>query len=227
MWGEGDPGDFLAGRTRRSPMLDGLNVRPIDIVSAQTLGQDVLVMAQPRLLSPDELVALDQWVRGGGRVLIFADPQLEWPSRYPLGDRRRAPPVTLLDPLLAHWGLVLDLASAGDSAHVLDGQNVVMVSAGRWTVPPGCSAPDPAMIDCRIGKGRAILIADADVLDARVMTATGSANQRWFASMIDELSGRSRDSSLAWWPIVASIVLICAGFGAAFLWRRSRKSEHR
>ena len=33
----------------------------------------LLVMAQPRPLSPQENVALDNWVRGGGHVLLFAD----------------------------------------------------------------------------------------------------------------------------------------------------------
>ena len=33
-----------------------------------------------------------RWVRGGGRVLLLADPMLEWPSERPLGDPLRPPP---------------------------------------------------------------------------------------------------------------------------------------
>lgn len=151
MWGEGDPGDVLSGRAKRSAMLDGIDVRPIDLVSAKALGADLLVVAQPRAMAPPELVALDAWVREGGRALIFADPRLDWPSLYPLGDPRRAPPVTLLDPLFNHWGVRLNLGEG---------------SSGRWERGP-CLAIDAVSIDCRIGRGRVLMIADADVLDSR------------------------------------------------------------
>ena len=54
------------------------------------------------------LVELDQWVRGGGRLLLLADPMLEWPSERPLGDRLRPPPAFADTGLLAHWGLRLE-----------------------------------------------------------------------------------------------------------------------
>jgi hypothetical protein len=151
MWGEGDPGDVLSGRAKRSAMLNGLQVNAIDRVSAATLGRDILVVAQPRAMTPEEFVVLDSWVREGGQAVIFADPRLDWPSRHALGDPRRAPPVTLLDPLLTHWGVRLDLTSG---------------SAGAWQRGP-CAAVDAITIDCRLGKGRALLIADADLLDDR------------------------------------------------------------
>ena len=48
-------------------------------------------MAHPLAQPAEDLVALDDWVRGGGRVLLLADPMLEWPSKRPLGDPLRPP----------------------------------------------------------------------------------------------------------------------------------------
>ena len=62
-------------------------------------------MAQPLAQPAEDLVALDDWVRGGGRVLLLADPMLEWPSKRPLGDPLRPPPMFMDTGLLAHWGL--------------------------------------------------------------------------------------------------------------------------
>jgi hypothetical protein len=67
----------------------------------------LLVMIQPHALSPQENVALDAWVRSGGHLLLFADPMLTQPSRYPLGDPRRPADMAMLSPILAHWGLEL------------------------------------------------------------------------------------------------------------------------
>ena len=65
-------------------------------------------MAHPLAQTAENLVALDAWVRGGGRVLLLADPMLEWPSKRPLGDPLRPPPMFMDTGLLAHWGLRLD-----------------------------------------------------------------------------------------------------------------------
>ena len=68
----------------------------------------MLLAAQPRALPAEELVALDAWVRRGGRLLLLADPMLEWPSERPLGDRLRPPALFADTGLLQHWGLRLD-----------------------------------------------------------------------------------------------------------------------
>lgn len=75
-------------------------IRPLDRISPMPQDLGLLVMAQPRPLSPDENVALDQWVRGGGRVLLFADPMLTQHSHFPIGDRRRPEGTVLLSPIL-------------------------------------------------------------------------------------------------------------------------------
>ena len=89
-------------------------------------------MAQPLAQAPENLVALDDWVRGGGRVLLLADPMLEWPSKRPLGDPLRPPP------MFADTGLARPLGScgstrptsAGPATGSLAGRRVVTVSPG-------------------------------------------------------------------------------------------------
>jgi hypothetical protein len=203
MWGEGDPADILNGRAKRSTLLDGLDVRAIDVISAATLGNDPLIVAQPRAMSPEELVAVDSWVRNGGRALVFADPLLKWPSRYALGDPRRAPPVTLLDPLLTHWGVAVDVKSDG---------------SGRWEKGP-CAPVDSITIDCRIGKGRALMVADADLLDARV------SDGHRFRELLDALAANravAPESPPGRWAIIAAMVIMSLVF--AGLWRRQTRT---
>ena len=65
----------------------------------------LLLMAHPLAQPAEALVDLDHWVRDGGRVLLLADPMLEWPSKRPLGDKLRPPPSFADTGLLAHWGL--------------------------------------------------------------------------------------------------------------------------
>ena len=64
-------------------------------------------MAQPQAQPAEALVELDAWVRRGGRVLLLADPALEWPSERPLGDLLRPPAAFADTGLLGHWGLTL------------------------------------------------------------------------------------------------------------------------
>ncbi len=223
MWGEGTPADVLSGRARRSPLLDGLSMRAIDAVTVPGLGHDVLVIAQPRLLAPQDLVALDVWMRSGGRAVLFTDPHLVWPSAYPLGDPRRAPPITLLDPLLAHWGLDLLPGDEDVAVHDLAAGKLATLAAGRWRIPAWCTAPDPLIADCRIGKGRAILVADADLLDTRLVEATGAANRQWLESTIDDLAGRAPDSPRWWHHERIGIAAAAAALITAILWRWRRK----
>jgi hypothetical protein len=191
LWGEGDPSDILQGRSGRSETLRRLDVqfdiRAIDIVSARTVRDSVAFLAQPRRLSPLELVAFDKWIRGGGRAMIFADPDLLGSSIYPLADSRRAPPVTLLDPLFKHWGIDL-----GDSDKVVrtityGGTKIVFAGAAPWKFGTNCTAIIREAIDCRIGKGRVILVSDADMLDARLWQEQGGDNPAWIATQMNRL----------------------------------------
>ena len=144
--------------------------------------KQLLLLAQPRAFSPNELVRIDNWVRQGGLVLILADPALQWGSLYPLGDNRRPLFTSMLSPLFAYWGveLVLPLEDkVPTSMRKIGVFNIRTVTAGEW-LPKGGSAKGRCAIlargllaDCRIGKGRAVLLADADFLDAAFWKGRG------------------------------------------------------
>jgi hypothetical protein len=152
-------------------------VFPISVSSSTELAKGrLLLMAQPAAQPPEDLVALDDWVRGGGRVLLLADPMLEWPSSRPLGDPLRAPPTFVDTGLLQHWGLRLDAPEhEGDQKRKLAGFAVVTVSPG--SLAGRCGIGDRGLVaDCHIGKGRAIVVADADFLDAPRFGGAGRHN---------------------------------------------------
>ena len=154
-----------------SPALKALNSRyrviPISVADPAELAKgQLLVMAHPLAQPAEDLVALDRWVRSGGRVLLLADPMLEWPSKRPLGDPLRPPPMFMDTGLLRHWGVRLDAPDErGPATRKLGGFEVLTVSpgllSGRCTI-----SGDRLVAHCRIGKGEATIIADADLLDA-------------------------------------------------------------
>ncbi len=226
MWGEGGVSDILRGRVARSAMLDGLEVRAIDTVSSATLGRDIVVVAQPRAMASQEFVALDAWVRSGGRALIFDDPLLVWPSRYSLGDARRAPPVGLLDPLLAHWGVHMASGENGVTTRDLDGFVVATAASGQWLPGSACSAPDALTLDCHIGSGRAMLIADADLLDVRLAQDTTGANADWLKYRIRALAENrrlGRDSASPHWVIIAALTALI--FSITAFWHKIIRTQ--
>jgi len=129
---------------------------------------ELMLIAQPRALAPEEFVALDDWVRGGGRLVMLLDPDLRWPSVLPPGDPRRMPATVAIDPLLARWGLMLR-ADGGDGwidVSAGDRFRAMVEGAGRLVASrPGCRVqPQGIAAECAIGRGRAMLIADADLL---------------------------------------------------------------
>lgn len=177
IWGEAeDIGEMLgpgaaAGWVRQA--LDrSYALKPLDTLDTNALaGLDRLVLAQPRVLSPAENVALDAWVRGGGSLLLFADPMLTRHSRFPIGDRRRPQDVILLSPLLNHWGLDLRFDEdqpAGERIVEVGGVALPVNVAGAFSLRPGNACileAEGVMARCRIGKGRVLVVADAAVLD--------------------------------------------------------------
>lgn len=162
-----------------SPALKALQSRydviPISVTSPVELAKGrLLLLAQPIAQTAENLVALDKWVRKGGRVLLLADPRLEWPSSRPLGDPLRSPPMFMDTGLLQHWGLRLDAPDVPGAQTRRLGNYVVE------TVSPGalfgaCAiTPDRLVARCRVGKGSATVVADADLLDVdRLGTEAG------------------------------------------------------
>lgn len=204
---------------------DRFAVTPIDSISAATLPkQGPLFLAHPRALMPQELVALDQWVRDGGRVLILADAFLAWEPPYPLGDKRNPPITSLLTPLLDHWGLELILPASGpDSGGRLvvdEGRPLLLAAAGVFAKKGGDSEATGrcaislggVKAECTVGKGKAILLSDADLLHDDLWLAPAlvankatqyspalwrSDNMGWVSDSLTDLAGTPRAKPLA------------------------------
>ena len=135
----------------------------------------LLLMAHPLAQTAENLVTLDQWVRNGGRVLLLADPLLEWPSKRPLGDPLRPPPMFMDTGLLAHWGLQLDGADAGAQRRQLGGYEVLTLSPGALRGRCAISG-DRLIARCRVGKGYATIVADADLLNTGLLGRAADGN---------------------------------------------------
>lgn len=145
---------------------------PLDRIAGDTLRDvDLAVLAQPRALAPEELAALDRWVRGGGRLLLFADPMLTAHSIFAVGDKRRPQAIAMVDPLLAHWGLELafdDAAGEGEATVQAAGLSLPVNLPGTLTTGSKRCSVDPSALvaTCRIGRGRAVIVADAALLES-------------------------------------------------------------
>ncbi len=186
-WSEGGIEADLAKDAQPHPAFARLSehydIRPIDDLGAWSpMRGQILLLAQPRAFAPSELVRLDNWVRQGGQLLILADPALQWGSLYRLGDRRRPLFTSMLSPLFTYWGLELVLPLADEvpaSIRKIGVFNIRTVTPGEW-LPRDSNDKGRCVIsakgllaDCRIGKGRAILVADADLLDAAFWEGQG------------------------------------------------------
>ena len=156
-----------AGSPALTALREHYRVVPISVASPQELAKGrLLLMAQPLAQPAEDLVALDQWVRDGGVVLLLADPLLEWPSEKPLGDPTRPPPMFADTGLLAHWGLRLDAPDERGVKESRLGNFPVKTSSPGRIVGKGCSiSADGIVARCAIGKGKATVVADADLLD--------------------------------------------------------------
>lgn len=131
----------------------------------------VLVLAQPHPLMPEESVALDVWVRAGGRLLLFVDPMLTAASDFALGDPRGPQRVAMLSPILRHWGLDLQFdpeQPQGERMVEYRGAALPVNLAGRFATgrTARCSIESAGVIaDCRIGRGQVLAVADTAVFD--------------------------------------------------------------
>ena len=185
-------GEDFSLQSTGSPALKALETRydvvPISVAAPAELAKGrILLMAQPLAQPPEDLVALDRWVRDGGRLLLLADPLLEWPSERPLGDPLR-PPATFMDTgLLGHWGLRLDAPDErGPRMSALGNYDVLTVSPG--TLSGRCDiGANRVVAHCRLGKGRATVVADADLLQGAQLGRAGRHNLDGLIAELAEL----------------------------------------
>ncbi len=161
-------------------------INPVD-VPAQLPEGAILLAVQPRALPAESLVALDEWVRRGGRIVLLADPMLEWPSKRPLGDKLR-PAMAYPDTgLLAHWGLRLDAPEERGPRRLGEvGSEAVYVSPGKLVATgKACRIEQSGVIArCRIGKGQAIVVADADWLNEELVLDGGGQPDQQFGQLV-------------------------------------------
>lgn len=195
-----DMNALIAGKGDPHPLYAALDAAH-DLVVADVLDSDVLAKAdlalliQPRALPPQALVALDGYVRAGGKLLLFADPQLEWPSRLGLADPRGPVRSALTSPLLAHWGL--ELINPEMDAVTLPKSGAILHYAGQFVPIPGKTGDAGCMLGeggyvarCRLGRGRAILVADADLLNPTEnggSAGSAIANERFVGGLLHDL----------------------------------------
>ena len=214
VWGESGPFDPNSRPAASWQALEAeFDARAIDYVDTESLmASRLMLLAQPRLLSPEELVRIDSWVRQGGAILILTDEALVWPSALAPGDPRRPVAINMLGPLLTHWGVTVDPPDRpetrtydlrmGDSTRRLE-----LVGAGRLRTSSGDCRPEASfLLSCRIGRGPAIIVADADLLHDSTWVGPGarggekhmrrSDNPLALADWLDRLSGIERRRAL-------------------------------
>ena len=165
-------------------------VVPIATTDAKSLGQGrMLMLAHPLAQPAEALVDLDRWVRDGGRVMLLADPRLEWPSSRPLGDKLRPPPAFADTGLLAHWGLALEPPyGSARGKRELGGRVVFADSPG--TLSGSCRLGELGFVaHCSIGKGKATVVADADFLNADQLEGGGQSNLDGLLAELAQLEG--------------------------------------
>ncbi|KRA84264.1 hypothetical protein ASD76_09865 [Altererythrobacter sp. Root672] len=202
-WGEaGNVNELLGGdgasHWARAELEKSYRLHPLDALTPESLTEiKFLLLAQPRALSGSENVALDNWVRGGGHLLLFADPMLTGESKFPIGDRRRPQDVILLSPILRHWGLELQfdverpegfalVEAAGPPIPInRPGSIVTAESAANCTL-----AAEAVLASCSIGAGRVVLLADAAVLDLYDPHPQAAAALGWLAGEAFPESGK-------------------------------------
>jgi hypothetical protein len=142
-----------------------------------------LAVVQPRGLSPADNVALDSWVRGGGRLLLMLDPALTGDYDLPLGDPRRPVEAALIPPVVARWGMAVRFDEEQDvtaRSAPLGAAALPLAVAGEVTITDPAAAEctllaGGAAARCAVGKGRVTLIADAALFEHPELAGEGGA----------------------------------------------------
>lgn len=187
IWGEGASMEtILDGKTSAAPIYTYWQQQH-DIIAVDSFegldesGAEIVLLAQPPAMAPADIAAVDAWVRAGGKAIILTDPMLVWPTHLALGDKRRPLASGLLSPLLDHWGLELQAPDDGGSGGVeleFSGVTISTAGIGTFKLLPRQEAGQGecvlstanVMASCRVGKGRAIILADADFLNDALWT---------------------------------------------------------
>ncbi len=145
-----------------------------------------IAIIQPRGLSASDNVALDSWVRAGGRLLLVLDPALTGEYDLPLGDPRRPVDTALIPPVVARWGLAVsfdeDQAVAVTSARLGETALPLALSGAVTIIDPKAAdctlLASGAAARCRVGRGEVTLIADAALFEHEELAGENAATMR-------------------------------------------------
>lgn len=103
-------------------------IRDVDL-TAEEIPDDIslLMMVHPKSLSEATLRAVDQFVLGGGRLVVFVDPlaEMDRPQNSPMMPPGPASQVSELNRLMSAWGLTMR-----ENSILGDAQAALTVSAG-------------------------------------------------------------------------------------------------
>ena len=138
-----------------------------------------IAVIQPRGLSPADNVALDDWVRAGGQLLLVLDPMLAGHYELALGDPRRPTDTALIPPVVKRWGLGITFdGQTNDHDHDVErveAGDIVLVKAlaGQIAVTDPAAASCELLAEdliarCAVGEGEVVLIADATMFEVRI-----------------------------------------------------------
>lgn len=141
---------------------------------------EYLAVIQPRGLTPSDNVALDDWVREGGQLLLVLDPLLDGHYPLPLGDPRRPVEAALVPPVLGRWGLEMHFDEEQQSdlrAFDLPGSSIPVALSGELREIAGTGSDCQLMgggtiAQCQLGEGRVTVLADAEVFKGDGQTGT-------------------------------------------------------
>lgn len=107
---------------------------------------DVLMVVHPKGLSGRARYAIDQFVLGGGRALVFVDPNAEGDMEAGIPGLPPIPGKSEFGDLLAAWGLELDTArTVGDLQIGADVQARVGEKVTTIRYPPWINVPAPLL----------------------------------------------------------------------------------
>lgn len=202
-WGEGDPFASLGSEASEPPWVRASLERQFDLFPLDALADDDgapialeglsgLAIIQPRGLSPADNVALDIWVRDGGRLFYAIDPMLTGKYDFSLGDPRHPIVSALVPPVLGRWGLALEYDQGqpvGPRLIDWDGLPLPILSAGTLVetapadpqvadqqVAGDCEIVEGGVIaHCTVGEGRVTIMADAALFEPREGNETAEA----------------------------------------------------
>lgn len=152
-----------------------------------------LAVIQPRGLSPADNVALDRWVRAGGRLLLVLDPMLSGEYDLPLGDPRRPNAIALIPPVVGRWGLDVVHDPSQDPAPRFAAHpegTLVLVQAGEVRAAGershACTfAAQGALARCRVGRGSVTLLADAALFEHEALAREAGQGGSAIGALLD------------------------------------------